>query len=255
MKSKMHKINSIERNRKLISHNRISPIRNIEYTLIVRHNGVQEWRPEIANERVKSESFLPEPNRIIVCLDEQTMNCRQGNTSTASALQWDIASWLGDVLRQWREREIEIRFVSLDYASIKGNLFNSLDIFRSVEHNWRVILASDGKEFVNISVIDELLKAPIDCIEIYPYNVESMEINFRILEAVKNLIDLRSKRGQNLPSVICKCRFKASDAYDDERANKIEAIRQKLKQAGIDEFIMLDESHSKQSEEFGIWDL
>ncbi len=247
----MDRIHSIEQSRKFMSGQRISPARHIKYKLLVGCDGYHRWIPSIEAEGNNELELAIVPDDIYVFVSDAKKS-EEGVSGKGKNLyaQWDVGAWLGGILKKWSTYEITIRFVSFDYGSVRVNLFSQLDKFKEIEHNWRILLVSDGKEFANTSVMNDLLNSPIDRLEIYPYDRVSGEINFRVLEALKNLIDLRDKRRQNLPSIVCKVRSKSVGDIE-----KIRVIEQKAKQAGIDEFVVMDDAYMSETEEPEIWDL
>ncbi len=234
----MNKLNSVEIKRKHTSSKRISPTRADFYNLIIHYDGSQQWVPQLKH---KEKSEPPVPKNIHIYVAERQQS--QSHNESVTVAQWNISSWLKYALKQWADEEVNVKFVSFDYALIKTNLLSKLDVLKSNPHKWQVGLISDGKELANTSLIDELLKAPIDCMEICLGETEANEINHRTFEAIKNLVDLRELRRQNLPTIICKC------TIDDTEME--ENLKKWAKQARLDEIII----RNKQSEERELWDL
>lgn len=158
----------------------------VVYKVIVHSDGREQWVPK---RNIHSD---PAPASIKVILSEN-----------GAESKLDIGNWLKNALARWSENEISISFVCFDFAIVRTNLLQHLSSL-NVKHRWKIMLYTDGKDFTSTSVLDKLLQAPVDELYIYPSDLGSEQLNPRILEVVKDLVDLRNSRMQNKPFIVCR---------------------------------------------------
>ncbi len=150
----------------------------VEHKVIVHSDGREEWVPAITGQSQKYAA----PASIKIVLSED------GDGS-----KWDIGNWLRNALARWSEEEITLSLVCFDFSIVKTNLLNQL-VPLDGKHRWKVLMLTDGKDLTNTAILDKILNAHIDELYIYPSDIGSENLNPRIVEAVKYLVDLRGSR-------------------------------------------------------------
>jgi hypothetical protein len=227
---------ALEARRRVIRRERSSPDDQIRRRLIIRPNGEQHWQPGFDTFPPPGE--LPVPGEVWIRFSEpQAVN---------GAIQWDFVQWLDASRTQWADRKIDIYFLCFDLVSVKTDLFERLRAIRDRNLHWRTKLLTDGKNIASTAMLDRLLRSSLDEVQIYVAGLGESAVNVKVLEAVKDLVDLRSARMQNHPKIICRlCSNPAGGT------KLISEVSQWAKQVGIDRLEVTD----NQTEEKRLWAL
>jgi len=104
----------------------------------------------------------------------------------------------------WADKRIALHIVSFNAGLTRGHALDQLKPFGGRDHRWTTILVTDGKDLTSTAIIDRILRSPLHEIQVYPAGLSEQAVNARVLNAVKDLIDLRGARMQNLPRIVCR---------------------------------------------------
>jgi hypothetical protein len=181
--------------RQVARQQRRSPDELIDRRLVIRPSGEDHWVPPLNN----PEQAKP-PAEIWVRLTEPTEQHHTGQAN--QKLEWDFISRLSRT--RWADQEIDLYFLSFGAAFMRPELFEYLQAVADRELDWRTHLVTDGRDLTSTATIDALLRSSLDELQVYVTGLGESTISYRVLEAVKDLVDLRSARGQNHPNIICR---------------------------------------------------
>ena len=114
-------------------------------------------------------------------------------------------------------------------------LFDYLDAIAGKCPNWHSRLFTDGQDLTSTATIDAILRSPLGQLKIYIAGLGETKINHKVLEAVKDLVDLRAARCQNHPDIICNL---CSHAADTEKLSR--EMSRWIRQVKIDKLEITD---------------
>lgn len=182
------------------------------------------------------------PAEIWIYLTDPARDTHAGPAHPAE--QWDFEKWMHEAASRWADKEITLYIVSFDAGLTRNNLLCKLRRPAEAIGKWRIILVTDGKDLTNTAMIDRILRCGLDELQVYPAPPGAGEIavNPRVLNAVKDLVDLRRARRQNLPRIVCRL-CATGKAADD--------LAQWARQVNIDRLELVDGP----TEEKRLWDL
>lgn len=208
------------------------------YKLVVTPDGRQHWLPALTGPSATAD--LPVPSQIWIYLTDPTHGQRSGPSPNQT--QRDIARRLTDLVARWSEQTILLYLVSFNAALTHGNVVDRLTSLAEKINHWQTVLISDGHDLTSTAMIDKLLQSPIDELCVSPAAPSGQTVNTRALNAVKDLIDLRHARRQNLPRIVCRLCADSECLTDLTRWSR---------QANVDRLDMIDGA----TEEQRLWDL
>lgn len=208
------------------------------HKLIIAPDGGQHWHPKIDDPRMIATP--PVPGEIWVYLTDP--RCRLHAAPMPQPSAWDFGQWLGEAAGQWADRRVLLHIVSFDLALRPSGAVDELSRLAGALTNWRVVLITDGKDLASTAMIDKVLSSCIDEVQVCPDGAGELSRQTRVLNAMKDLIDLRQARGQNLPRVI----FRVCAA-----GQTLDALRQWSRQVGLDRLHVTNRA----TEEKRLWDL
>lgn len=216
---------------------RISPSEVERPRLTVRADGSESWSG--ARQTAESDRV---PSQIWIYLDDFTPGA-VGGTEIAS-IGWDFSHWLEKAQARWGGHPIDLFLVSFGTGFMRSELLEYLQTLAVRRLRWSCRLLTDGLSLTSTAAIDALLCSSLDEVVVYVAGVGET-INVRALQVTKDLVDLRTRRGQNRPDIICRvCPNPAGG-----QKKMITEISQWVRQAGIDRLEVSD----KVTEEKRLW--
>ncbi len=230
---------TLEAQRRLTRHERVSPDDLVVRKLIIRPEGQEHWIPPI-----QDPQHPPVPAEVWIRFSEPHMQDRSGPPAPTEV--WDFLRWFETAQTRWVDRQIDFYFLSFDAVPIRAEVFNQLKAVRERGLRWQTRLLTDGKNIASTAVLDRLLCSGLDELQVYPAGVGQPVVSQRVLGAMKDFVDLRAARGQNYPKIIGRlCPDPVS------QVKQIAEVSQWAKQVGIDRLEVTD----KQTEEKRLWGL
>jgi hypothetical protein len=230
---------TLEAQRRLTRHGRVSPDDLVARKLIIRPDGREHWVPPLEN-----IDRPVVPAEIWIRFSEPQNHNTTGPVTPVEP--WDFTRWLEAALARWGDRKIDLYFLSFDPVPIRYHVFDRLQALHDRGLRWQTRLLTDGNNIASTAVLDRLLRSGLDEIQVYPAGVGSPVVSQRVLGAMKDFVDLRTARRQNHPKIVGRlCPNPAS------QAKQIAEVSQWAKQAGIDRMEVTD----KHSEEIRLWGL
>jgi len=226
---------TLEAKRRISRHQRLSPDDLIRRRLVVRTDGREEWLPPVCD-----PSRMPVPAEVWIRLSTPDPQARSGPSEPA----WDPGDWLRSAVDRWADRRLEVYFVSFDPAPLQAGFFDRVRLLSDRNLRWQTKLLTDGKNLTSTAVLDQVLRSKLDEVYVYVAGLGEPSANGRVLDAVKDLVDLRVARGQNLPKIICRL---CPGSPGSSRC--VTEITQWVKQAGVDRLEITD----KETEEKRLW--
>jgi hypothetical protein len=187
--------------RRMMRDRRNSPDDLIQRRLILRPNGEQLWQPPIPDDSSLTHK-LPAPSEIWVRFSEPNPASHAGVINPP--ITWDFAGWAQTAKTCWADRKITVYFVSFDPVSIKGDVFSRLQILADLGVSWSTRLLTDGKNIMSTAILDQILRSSLQEIEVYVAGLGEPSVSNRVLDAVKDLCDLRRARKQEHPIITCR---------------------------------------------------
>jgi len=184
--------------------------------LTVDPSGQQRWHP--------SDAEIPDEIHVYLADPTNDDHDQQSDGSDA----WRLDQFLSDALQRWSHKPVVLSIVSTDGQIVRRRVLSQLRLLAEQDHKWRLIVVTDGKDLTSTAVIDQVLRSPITELRICGALAGSDAISNRILNAVKDLIDLRNRRRQERPQVLFRLTAGGNEPVDLEQA------RRRIKQTGAD---------------------
>lgn len=150
----------------------------------------------------------------------------------------DPTDRLQEAVRTWADRSLALTVVSFDGGLIRSGVIEAV-----ATTHWSVTLITDGADLTGTANIDAVLRAGIDEVHVYPAGLGERAVNRRVLDAVRELVDLRQARGQNRPCIICRVCADTPAAAE---------LRIWSRQVPIDEWVVAERRSEKQHV-WGLW--
>jgi hypothetical protein len=217
---------------------RTTPDEVIRPQLTIRADGSERW-----SGMVLSAEQGCVPSQIWIHLDEPSHGSGS-SPATLSAANWDFSRWLEQAQPKWGGYPIDLFLVSFGTGFMKPELLEHLQVLSARRLRWSSKLLTDGLNLTSTAAIDALLRSSLDEIVVYVAGVGEAAVNTRVLQVTKDLVDLRTARGQNRPNIICRiCPNPAGGQ------KIITEMSQWVRQAGIDRLEVSD----KVTEEKRLW--
>ncbi len=185
---------TIDAGRQATSAKRNSPV--CTYRLTIRADGEQEWNPSLNTRRSLEQ---PAPSEIYVYLADANAD-PYAPPSDQPCLSLAL---LDEAVEKWGRDKLALNVVSFNGAITRLNALDKLD--HIVEHSpeWSVTVITDGLDLTGMPMIDRMLRSKIHEVKIYPTTADGLQLNTRVLNAARDMIELRAKRKQERPVVTC----------------------------------------------------
>lgn len=165
------------------------------FRLIIQPDGQQRRCPIPGNTDVSDDRVLPTEIWLNLTLREQ-------DNQAEPRSQFDSRLWFDSAVGKWANQDVTVHIVSFGAAMVRSGLLDRLVCLQDERHRWRVILVGDGADLTSTANIDKILRSCLCELQMYPAGLGDRTVNVRVLNAVKDLIDLRASRMQNRPRII-----------------------------------------------------
>ncbi len=145
---------------------------------------------------------------------------------------WD---WLIELAGTWGNREILLRLSPTDGRAVPEDLWSVVTRAKAVAGRWRFILQTDGGGLTSMEMIDRLLSGPFDEVQFVFRSGRAgwRRPGERLLMLIKDLVELRTARGQAKPLIAWRYEGKLT-GREDERS--LRDVRATVRQLGVDRF-------------------
>jgi len=189
----------MEARRKIARQQRMSPEELIRYRLIIQPSGQEHWQPPLSNLAKRERKA---PAEIWIRHTDPAEQSHAGPVDTT--ISWDFSEWFGRVLPDWSGQKLDVYVTSFGSAFLNPEFFNQLKLIDDHKLRWRTHFLTDGMMLVSTATLDALLRSSLNELIVYVTGIGGSTVNRRVLEAVKDLVDLRRARRQNHPDIICR---------------------------------------------------
>lgn len=158
-------------------------------------------------------------------------------TEQGELASWCTEAWFNDRLSIWGHAKMDVVVAPTPGALLHEQLQDCLFLVRRVTRNWRLIGQTDGSGLASMSSIDRLLNSAYDELQwILTGRLEQdtdgrARSLSRIMNAMRELIEIRDRRAQQRPTVIWQ--------YDPSAINDADAERliQMARQVRVDRLV------------------
>jgi hypothetical protein len=226
----------MEARRRIMERKRTSPEDMVRPRLTIHADGSERWLPAVGNESD------PVPSQIWIYLDGASKN--DASEPKAASTGWNFPQWLDGAQAKWGGYPLDIVFISFGVGFMKPEFLDDLQVLSARQLRWNSKLLTDGQNLTSTAAIDALLASSLAEVVVYVAGVGESTMNTRALQVTKDLVDLRTARGQNRPNIICRICPNPADGQ-----KMITEISQWVRQAGIDRLEVSD----KVTEEKRLW--
>jgi hypothetical protein len=182
------------------------------------------------------------PTRVLIWLNDPKLPANP----SMRLFQNNFEQWIRNAKQRWLDRTIEFDFLLFNTSTFSLDILKEASSKFANTPNWMMNLMTDGLGLTSTSVLDWLLTSLIRKFVVYPSGRSGGALNHRILSFIKDFVDLRTARRQNIPEIICRYCL-SGDAVNSEKA--ADDINRWLKQVGLDKLEITD----KETEEQRLW--
>jgi hypothetical protein len=231
----------MEARRKIARQQRMSPEELTRYRLIIQPSGQESWLPSLSDQARQENKA---PAEIWIRLSSPAGQSRAEPVDTT--VSWNFSDWLERVLPHWSSQRLEMYMTLFGSTFLNADFFEQLKILADRKLRWGTHFLTDGLALTSTATLDALLRSSLNELQVYVTGIGSSTVNRRVLEAVKDLVDLRRARRQNHPDIICRvC------PGMDGGAELIRDLSLWVRQTGVDRLEVTD----KVTEEKRLWGL
>lgn len=143
--------------------------------------------------------------------------------------------WLIDLAGTWGNREILVRLMACDGHRVTEAHWSLVSRAAQTATRWRFVLQTDGTGLTSMEMIDRLLSGPFDEAHFVFQADQSRwrRPGERLLMLIKDLVELRTARGQSRPLIAWRFEGRLTAGKDEQT---LRDVRSTVRQLGVDRF-------------------
>jgi len=152
----------------------------------------------------------------------------------AESSSWQPPGWLEAEVRRWADGSVLLGVTATSGCLPCEAAWQWLSELRQTAAGWRLVLRTDGRGMSSMPAIHRVLSGPFD--EVHLVTEWDDGARERVLNVMKQLVELRSARGQDVPSVVWV--YETPDSGQPDPTALRDAQR-RARQIGVDRFEMV----------------